>query len=162
MSTVSKSLFFSGLVALPVPLVLPYAMTELAPNSPFSGVLEADYAVSYYVITWLLVAIAILVASLLQVGAVSAPSSGGRAKPAKTNAPAASADEGSELGSVKWFNVNKGFGFITTESGDDIFVHFRSIRGSGRRSLRQGQDVRFDITEGDKGLQAENVSVVGK
>jgi CspA family cold shock protein len=61
---------------------------------------------------------------------------------------------------VKWFNVNKGFGFITTEEGDDIFVHFRSIQGRGRRSLRQGQSVRFDTSMGDKGKQADNVSVV--
>jgi CspA family cold shock protein len=58
--------------------------------------------------------------------------------------------------------VNKGFGFITTEAGEDIFVHFRSIRGRGRRSLRQGQKVRFDISNGEKGLQADNVSVIGE
>ena len=68
--------------------------------------------------------------------------------------------EGDEQGTVKWFNVNKGFGFITRDAGDDVFVHFRSIRGHGRRSLRQGQQVRFNVTQGDKGLQAENVSVV--
>lgn len=68
--------------------------------------------------------------------------------------------EGNEQGTVKWFNVNKGFGFITRDSGDDVFVHFRSIRGRGRRSLRQGQQVRFNVTQGDKGLQAENVSIV--
>ncbi|UZW76826.1 cold shock domain-containing protein [Alkalimarinus sediminis] len=56
--------------------------------------------------------------------------------------------------------MNKGFGFITRDAGDDVFVHFRSIRGHGRRSLRQGQQVRFNVTQGDKGLQAENVSVV--
>ncbi|MDG9668262.1 cold-shock protein [Hahella sp. CR1] len=61
---------------------------------------------------------------------------------------------------VKWFNPNKGFGFITREGGDDIFVHFRSIRGRGHRSLRQGQKVRFRTVEGDKGLQAEDVSPV--
>jgi CspA family cold shock protein len=68
--------------------------------------------------------------------------------------------EGSESGSVKWFNVNKGFGFITTDAGEDVFVHFRSIRGHGRRSLRQGQLVRFDLSDGEKGKQADNVSVV--
>ncbi len=69
-------------------------------------------------------------------------------------------DDEREAGTVKWFNVNKGFGFITRENGEDIFVHFRSIRGRGHRSLRQGQPVRFSVTEGDKGLQAENVSVL--
>ena len=63
-----------------------------------------------------------------------------------------------ESGSVKWFNANKGFGFITRDNGDDIFVHFRSIRGDGHRVLRDGQRVEFVISEGEKGLQAEDVA----
>lgn len=63
-----------------------------------------------------------------------------------------------ESGSVKWFNASKGFGFITRDSGDDIFVHFRSIRGEGHRVLHDGQRVEFVIGEGDKGLQAEDVA----
>ena len=65
-----------------------------------------------------------------------------------------------EQGTVKWFNVSKGFGFITRENGDDVFVHFRNIRGRGHRSLSEGQSVRFNVKESDKGLQAEDVSVV--
>ncbi|SIS89835.1 cold-shock protein [Neptunomonas antarctica] len=65
-----------------------------------------------------------------------------------------------ELGTVKWFNVSKGFGFITRENGDDVFVHFRNIRGRGHRSLSEGQRVRFNARESDKGLQAEDVSVI--
>jgi CspA family cold shock protein len=65
-----------------------------------------------------------------------------------------------ELGTVKWFNVSKGFGFITRDSGGDVFVHFRSIRGTGHRSLAEGQRVRFAIIESDKGLQAEDVTVI--
>ncbi len=65
-----------------------------------------------------------------------------------------------ELGTVKWFNVSKGFGFITRENGDDVFVHFRNIRGRGHRSLSEGQRVRFNARESDKGLQAEDVSVL--
>ncbi|MCG8516808.1 MAG: cold-shock protein [Pseudomonadales bacterium] len=61
---------------------------------------------------------------------------------------------------MKWFNVKKGFGFIVRESGDEVFVHFRAIRGRGRRVLRQGQAVRFDVVEADKGLQADNVSIL--
>lgn len=68
--------------------------------------------------------------------------------------------EGDEEGSVKWFNVKKGFGFIVRDSGDEVFVHFRAIRGSGRRVLRQGQLVRFSVVEADKGLQADNVSIL--
>ncbi|TGN39833.1 cold-shock protein [Marinobacter confluentis] len=68
--------------------------------------------------------------------------------------------EGNEEGTVKWFNVKKGFGFIVRDSGDEIFVHFRAIRGQGRRVLRQGQLVRFDVVDADKGLQADNVSIL--
>ncbi|MAT91797.1 MAG: cold-shock protein [Halioglobus sp.] len=62
-----------------------------------------------------------------------------------------------EHGKVKWFNVSKGFGFIIRENGEEIFVHFRSIRGSGRRSLRDGQTVSFVVADSDKGPQAEDV-----
>ena len=65
-----------------------------------------------------------------------------------------------EQGTVKWFNDAKGFGFIQRESGEDIFVHFRAIQGDGYRSLQDGQKVEFVVTEGDKGLQAEEVTKV--
>ncbi|MAF17287.1 MAG: cold-shock protein [Marinomonas sp.] len=65
-----------------------------------------------------------------------------------------------ELGTVKWFNSSKGFGFLTMDNGDDVFVHYRAIRGRGRRFLIEGQKVRFTVTEGEKGKQAENVSIV--
>ena len=64
-----------------------------------------------------------------------------------------------ETGKVKWFNASKGFGFITSDNGEDVFVHFRSIRGSGHRSLRDGQRVDFIVSEGEKGLQAEDVAI---
>lgn len=67
-----------------------------------------------------------------------------------------------ESGKVKWFNFSKGFGFITRDQGDDIFVHYRSIRGKGRRTLYEGQVVEFLVTEGEKGLQAEDVEIIGK
>lgn len=65
--------------------------------------------------------------------------------------------DGREVGTVKWFNAAKGFGFITRETGEDIFVHFRSIQGKGHRSLGEGQRVAFEVTDGDKGLQAVEV-----
>jgi cold shock protein len=65
-----------------------------------------------------------------------------------------------EEGDVKWFNVSKGFGFISRDSGEEIFVHFRSIRGEGRRSLRDGQRVSFVVANSDKGLQAEEVEAL--
>jgi len=62
-------------------------------------------------------------------------------------------------GTVKWFNESKGFGFISQESGEDVFVHFRSIVGDGFKTLTEGQEVKFDIEQGDKGLSATNVTV---
>ncbi|WIO73995.1 cold-shock protein [Porticoccaceae bacterium LTM1] len=63
-------------------------------------------------------------------------------------------------GTVKWFNDEKGFGFIAQEGGPDVFVHFSAISGSGRRSLAEGQKVTMDVVQGQKGPQAENVNPV--
>jgi CspA family cold shock protein len=63
-------------------------------------------------------------------------------------------------GNVKWFNDAKGFGFITSENGDDVFVHFSAIQGNGFRSLKEGSAVEFDVVQGPKGLQASNVIAV--
>jgi CspA family cold shock protein len=60
-------------------------------------------------------------------------------------------------GTVKWFNDAKGFGFITSETGEDLFVHFSAIQGGGFRSLAEGSAVEFDVVQGPKGLQAANV-----
>ena len=64
------------------------------------------------------------------------------------------------MGKVKWFNDAKGFGFITTEKGEDVFVHFSAIQSKGFRSLAEGADVEFDLIQGPKGLQAANVTLV--
>lgn len=61
-------------------------------------------------------------------------------------------------GRVKWFNDAKGFGFIAQEGGPDVFVHYTAIKGDGFRSLSEGQLVEFDVTQGPKGLQAQNVA----
>jgi CspA family cold shock protein len=63
----------------------------------------------------------------------------------------------SEQGTVKWFNDAKGYGFITRESGDDVFVHHSDINAQGFKSLAEGERVSFDVTQGPKGLQAKNV-----
>jgi cold shock protein len=62
-----------------------------------------------------------------------------------------------ENGKVKWFNSEKGFGFIERENGDDVFVHFSAIEGEGYKSLDEGQEVTFDIEDGQRGPQATNV-----
>jgi CspA family cold shock protein len=61
-------------------------------------------------------------------------------------------------GIVKWFNADKGFGFITSANGDDVFVHFSAIQGDGFKTLEEGQRVTFDVVQGPKGLQAANVA----
>ncbi|TKB50676.1 cold-shock protein [Ferrimonas sediminicola] len=63
-------------------------------------------------------------------------------------------------GTVKWFNDEKGFGFISREDGKDVFVHFSAIQGNGRRTLVEGQQVTMTVIQGQKGPQAENVSVI--
>ena len=62
-------------------------------------------------------------------------------------------------GTVKWFNAEKGFGFITAENGNDVFAHFSQINKEGFKTLDEGQAVTFDVVEGDKGPQAENINI---
>lgn len=63
-------------------------------------------------------------------------------------------------GTVKWFNAEKGYGFISREGGSDLFVHYTAIEGSGYRALEEGQQVEFEVTQGPKGDQAQNVKVI--
>jgi CspA family cold shock protein len=63
-------------------------------------------------------------------------------------------------GTVKWFNAEKGFGFITTEEGNDVFAHFSQIKKDGFKTLEEGQEVEFNVVEGQKGLQAEEITVL--
>ena len=82
-------------------------------------------------------------------------------KPASSNLKKDSAKGGAkESGTVKWFNVKKGFGFITRDGGEDIFVHYRNIEGNGRRAIAEGQRVKFVVIDGDKGLQADEVEAL--
>jgi len=103
---------------------------------------------SAYAKLWAISFISILVASILAAKTGSSKS--------KTSDVVISGDQ--ERGTVKWFNAAKGFGFITRENGEDVFVHFRSIQGKGHRSLGEGQAVIFSVAEGDKGLQAVDVT----
>lgn len=90
-----------------------------------------------------------VIASLTRAGEIAAPES--------ETAP----EGGKEVGSVKWFNDSKGYGFITRDRGGDVFVHFRELAGDGFRSLSEGQRVEFEVGEGTKGPQALNVSIIG-
>ncbi len=63
-------------------------------------------------------------------------------------------------GSIKWFNSSKGYGFITQEGGEDVFVHYSAIRGTGYRTLEEGQRVEFEVSVGDKGPQAQDVVIL--
>lgn len=65
-----------------------------------------------------------------------------------------------ETGTVKWFNSSKGYGFISREEGDDVFVHYNAIEGDGYRTLDEGDKVEFEVEEGPKGLQASKVSKI--
>ena len=65
-----------------------------------------------------------------------------------------------ETGIVKWFNSSKGYGFITRESGDDVFVHYKAIEGDGFKTLNEGEKVEFEVEQGEKGLQATNVNKI--
>ncbi len=85
------------------------------------------------------------------------------ARPGGAQPPEAVTGSGREEGEIKWFNVSKGFGFIRRQNGEEIFVHFRSIRGPNRdrRQLRDGQRVSFVVVDSDKGPQAEDVEALG-
>jgi len=63
-------------------------------------------------------------------------------------------------GTVKWFNAEKGFGFITTEEGNDVFAHYSQIKKDGFKTLEEGQSVEFNVVEGQKGLQAEEIVII--
>ena len=96
----------------------------------------------------------------------SLPAAEVQAQPRPVTRPAAAAAvparplaDDRERGTVKWFNTSKGFGFISRDTGDDIFVHFRAIRGEGHRVLMEGQRVEFSVIQRDKGLQAEDVVI---
>ncbi|MGB0733297.1 MAG: cold-shock protein [Pontibacterium sp.] len=110
------------------------------------------------VITFIAVFVASVIASS-SATTVSSPAASTSENGAE-EADLADEQDGREVGEVKWFNVSKGFGFITRDNGDDVFVHFRNIRGRGHRSLAEGQKVLFRVHESDKGLQAEDVSVL--
>lgn len=178
----AKAILVALLIAIPAPFILGFLLvsftpelfqilsqsetSELATSTTF--VLGSAQGIAAYVIALVIFTLAGFLAVALSAKQKSAPRSTARANARSQNQNYDDDDgdyddstpEGDEEGTVKWFNVKKGFGFIVRDSGDEVFVHFRAIRGRGRRVLRQGQLVRFNVVEADKGLQADNVSIL--
>lgn len=138
-----KILTISLLVSIIASIISIYSHTEVSTGENFSLL-----TTPVFIKLWSISFISTFIAALMSIkfGAV---------KPATTQIKMAGDQE---RGTVKWFNAAKGFGFITRENGEDVFVHFRAIQGKGHRSLGEGQSVIFSVTEGDKGLQAVNVT----
>lgn len=138
-----KILIISFIVSIIASIISIQAHAAASFSESFSLLMSPDYAK-----LWVVSFVSIITASVLsaKTGTSSSHSSN----------VAISGDQ--ERGTVKWFNAAKGFGFITRENGEDVFVHFRSIQGKGHRSLGEGQSVIFSVTEGDKGLQAVDVT----
>jgi len=89
----------------------------------------------------------------------AAPSQQQTSAPTWTNPSPSGEGRAREAGTVKWFDASKGYGFIVRESGDDVFVHFTSIRGNGYRTLEEGQKVEFSVGAGQKGAVAQDVNI---
>ena len=122
-------------------------------SSP-DGAAHPTFKPVIFVIIFLAIALASFLSPLIQTGTASKKSSTPAPKKASKK-PSKSSNR--EQGTVKWFNVSKGYGFVTRENGEEIFVHFRSILGEGRRVLREGDSIEFSVTQGEKGPQAEDV-----
>jgi len=117
--------------------------------------LESRLFAGQYFAALLLNVVAIFIGALVVLRSVAVVAAAAR-RPAGT--PPAEAEQ-RETGRVKWFNRSKGFGFIIRDSGGEVFVHHRNIEGGGRRSLKDGERVLFNVAPHEKGLQAEQVSV---
>lgn len=173
----AKAILVSVLIAIPAPLVLgvlltstPDALRLLALGEPLEA-LGSGSGIAAYVCAVVIFAIVGVLSILVAGKQTEASGNQSRSQAPRQNRQPRNqqleeddldddSPEGNEEGTVKWFNVKKGFGFIVRDGGDEIFVHFRAIRGRGRRVLRQGQLVRFDVVEAEKGLQANNVSIL--
>jgi CspA family cold shock protein len=137
-----KTLIISFIVSVIASTISIQSLSAVSFSEAFPLLLTAQYTK-----LWAISFISILVAAIIST----------RSSSSKSSAYDGEMSDDQERGTVKWFNAAKGFGFITRENGEDIFVHFRSIQGKGHRSLGEGQAVIFSVTEGDKGLQAVDV-----
>lgn len=127
--------------------------TIMASIGFLAGVLVTGYALP--VNTALAVSAGLIVVAIIFSALKKSPSNG-------SSDNSVSTEPGTIGGTVKWFNKDKGFGFITQDDGGDVFVHYNDINGSGRKVLREGQKVTMDVVDGEKGPQAKNVSKVAK
>lgn len=141
----------SLLLAAPSPLliILLFSLVTGVATEQLLTVIQDDQLVKGYVTIAVVVFVLLLVATLT-INAL-AP---------KRASLVEDEDDDREVGEVKWFNVNKGYGFITRDDGEDVFVHFRAIRGRGHRTLAEGQKVRYYVVQNDRGLQADDVTVI--
>ena len=140
-----KILIISLIVSTIASVISIQAHAATSISESFSLLITSDY-----VKLWAISFVSILIASTLSA----------KTSTSTSTSPNSEISGDQERGTVKWFNAAKGFGFITRENGEDVFVHFRSIQGKGHRSLGEGQAVIFSVTEGDKGLQAVDVTNV--
>ena len=142
------SLLFCAPTPLLISLFVSFVGGELS-RELIAGLIEVDGIVTLYLTAALVVFVVLFFATL----AISLLT------PKPVNLAEVENDD-RDIGEVKWFNVNKGYGFITGDNGEDVFVHFRAIRGQGHRTLAEGQRVRYYVTENDRGLQADDVTVI--
>ncbi|PMR66885.1 cold-shock protein [Halomonas heilongjiangensis] len=143
--------FISLLLAAPAPLLI--ALFVHLTGGVLSRELSASLEVGGVAVVYFAAAAAVFLLLLVATLAVNALT------PQLVNL-AEVEDDDREVGEVKWFNVNKGYGFITRDDGEDVFVHFRAIRGRGHRTLAEGQKVRYHVIENERGLQADDVTVI--
>ncbi|MEQ6884382.1 cold shock domain-containing protein [Salicola sp. Rm-C-2C1-2] len=147
-----KALYASLLVSLPAPLILALI--------PMNANIELYLEQSGFLVDYLLAYALFVIVALVASGLAIRTAGGQQEQAAQGKRSARKKGKDTEEGTVKWFNVKKGFGFITRDSGGDVFVHFRAIQGEGRRVLRQGQRVSYTVVEAEKGLQANDVTTL--
>ncbi|OHV10464.1 cold-shock protein [Kushneria phosphatilytica] len=149
--TLLRCTLISLLLALPTPLLTAFLI--MLGGDHFAGVFGDTVAAGGYLTAYILAALAAFIMLEIATLAVHVLT------PKLANIADVENDD-REIGVVKWFNVNKGYGFITRDGGEDVFVHFRAIRGKGHRTLAEGQKVRYHAVQNERGLQAEDVTVI--
>ncbi len=149
MNSIVKNIIISVIVGL-----IAYLVFGLATGNGISIPTDSHQIVA--LVTYILAVFIGTTISTMSSGAASVTGSSGSGNAGGSASGAIS----KESGTVKWFNVKKGYGFITRDQGDDIFVHYRNIEGNGRKAVSEGQRVQFLVTDGDKGLQADEVEAI--